>query len=525
MLRRKAVLLLMPMVAALLLASGVAWAASVAFAPTQNYEAGDLPLHVTSADFNGDSERDLAVANLGSDNVSVLLGNGNGTFGSAQNYAAGDGPQGIVSADFNKDGHEDLAVTNDPPELVFPDKVSVLLGNGDGTFGPPQSFLALDGPDHLTSADYNGDGNADLATSNGGSAHEDPNDPTGFSYSVSVLFGNGDGTFQETQNVPTGDCPQGIVSADFNEDGHSDLVTANDCDATQGVYVLLNNGDGSFGAAERFPLVGAPNGIVNADFNDDGNEDVAVANQFSDPGGTGINSGVFVLLGNGDGTFQESQGFGAGDRSVYLTSADFDGDTKADLAVTNLQSGNVSVLLGNGVGSFGSAQDFGVGDSPIGITSENFNADTEPDLAVANLGSGNVSVLLNVEPPPDTTPPTVSDPNPPDRATGVNTSTVTATIADNPDGTGVDPNSVNNGTFKLEQLKATGNVEVPGKARCDSSSNKATFTVDPSFLKNGSLPTGVYQVTITRGVQDNAGNALAEDYTWRFTTAGPKPKK
>jgi hypothetical protein len=122
----------------------------------------------------------------------------------------------------------------------------------------------------------------------------------------------------------------------------------------------------------------------------------------------------------------------------------------------------------------------------------------------------------------DDTAPTVSNPSPANLATGVNRATVTATIADNPDGTAVDPDSVNNDTFQLMQVKPTGTVPVPGSIGYDASSNTATFTVEPGFLRNGGLPKGAYQATITTGVQDKAGNALAEDYTWRFATAGPK---
>ena len=394
------------MVVALLVSTGVAWAASVTFSQDQIVGVGNRPTSVTSADFNGDAQRDLAVANIFSDNVSVLLGNGDGTFQAAQNFGAGDGPRDILNVDFNGDGFLDLAVTNNAGVDNPVNQVSVLLGNGDGTFGAPQSFAVGLSPERLTSADFNGDGNADLATANPGSATPDPGG--GFSYKVSVLLGNGDGTFQGVQNIPTGGCPYGITSADFNNDGHADLVTAAKCVGGEGVWVHLGNGDGSFGAAQRFALKGfpSPRDIINVDFNDDGDQDVAVANDF---GGV---AGVYVLLGNGDGTFQADQSFGAGNLPFDLTSADFDGDAKADLAVANFLSNNVSVLLGNGNGTLQEAKNFRAGLGPGGLTNADFNDDAKPDLAVANVRSGdvsagNVSVLLNG----DFTLPSITVPN------------------------------------------------------------------------------------------------------------------
>jgi hypothetical protein len=133
----------------------LAWASdSVSFAPAQNYPAGIQPQQLTSADLNGDSTPDLAVTNAQSDNVSALLGSGDGTFQVAQNFSVGDFPFGIVSADFNSDGRLDLAVANN-----FSSDVSVLLGNGGGTFQGAQNFSSGgNGPTGIISADLNGDG-------------------------------------------------------------------------------------------------------------------------------------------------------------------------------------------------------------------------------------------------------------------------------------------------------------------------------------------------------------------------------
>ena len=141
-------------------------------------------------DFNGDGKADLAVANYGSDNVSVLLGNGNGTFQAAVNYAAGTSPHSVAVGDFNGDGKADLAVAN-----YGSNNVSVLLGNGNGTFQAAVNYAAGTSPCSVAVGDFNGDGKADLAVANYGSNN------------VSVLLGNGNGTFQAAVNYAAGTDP------------------------------------------------------------------------------------------------------------------------------------------------------------------------------------------------------------------------------------------------------------------------------------------------------------------------------
>jgi hypothetical protein len=364
----------------LMVASGPAQAAQAKFASAQNYRVGDSPEAVVSADFNGDSKLDLAVANLFSNNVSVLLGNGDGTFGTTQNFAAGGGPGHLINADFNGDSKTDLAVAN-----LFSDNVSVLLGNGDGTFAAAQNFAAGDFPLSVTSADYNGDSKLDLAVANRDSDN------------ISVLLGRGDGTFAAAVNYATGDGPASVTGADFNGDSKLDLAAANGNRAS--VSVHLGNGDGTFAAAQQFGVGSGPWYITSADYNGDSKADLATAYN----GSFHIFGGVSVLLGNGDGTFGAARNFSAGDTPVYLANADYDGDSKLDLAVANYFDDNVSVLSGNGDGTFGAAQNFGAGDGPASVTAADFNADTKADLAVANENTDNVSVLLNTtgqnEPP------------------------------------------------------------------------------------------------------------------------------
>lgn len=184
---------------------------------------GTHPVGITSGDFNGDGNLDLAVAN--NSFVSILLGVGNGTFLPAMNINIGDSPLlGILAGDFNGDGKLDLAVTDVD---VGANNVSVLLGNGDGTFQPPLSFPVGQSPVGIASADFNGDGKLDLVVANE------------FSQNISVLLGNGDGTFQAAVSFEVGQSLEVIIAADFNNDGAIDIAVQNY--ESNNVSVLLNN--------------------------------------------------------------------------------------------------------------------------------------------------------------------------------------------------------------------------------------------------------------------------------------------
>src|SRR5215510_3491292 len=211
------------------------------------------------------------------------------------------------------------------------------------------------GPDPVSVAvgDFNGDGIQDLAVAN----HEAYDGPDG----ISVLLGNGDGTFQEAINFGSGGNVASFVAVgDFNGDGVQDLVVANSGDFDSGnISVLLGNGDGTFQAAVNFGAGNNPSSIAVGDFNGDGIQDLTVAHGFF-----GSNS-VSVLLGNGDGTFQEGVNYGTGFAPSFVAVADFNGDGVQDLAVANEGSNNVSVLLGNGDGTFQEAVNFGAGIFPV----------------------------------------------------------------------------------------------------------------------------------------------------------------
>ena len=338
--------------------------------------ATDSPNSIAVGDFNGDGKTDLAVANnlgyFAPGRVTILLGNGDGTFtATAASPGTGIAPASIIVGDFNGDGKADLAVANNGDNTV-----TILLGNGDGTFTQTTvSPAAGDGPASLAVGDFNGDGKADLAVAN----------QIGFeSGMVTVLLGNGDGTFAATAASPaTEGWPTSVAVGDFNADGKADLAVGV---GNNTVTILLGNGDGTFTAAAASPATGSdPQSIAVGDFNGDGKADLAVANE----DGT-----VTVLLGNGNGTFTATAASPeAGIIPSSIAVGDFNGDGKADLAVAN-DDDTVTVLLGNGDGTFTATEASpATGWRSISVAVGDFNGDGISDLATAN-DEGTVTALL-----------------------------------------------------------------------------------------------------------------------------------
>jgi hypothetical protein len=352
-----------------------------------------VPLALAIGDFNRDGKLDLVTVNSGNNNVSVLLGDGTGSFSltGESPFAAGTTPAAVATGDFNRDGILDLAVANSGSD----NNVSIFLGNGNGTFDPASTpTVAVEtAPRGVVTGDFNGDGKLDLAVSNSGSD------------SVSILLGNGDGTFGAATNFNTSAGPRGLVAADFNRDGVLDLAVA---DETAGkVVILLGNGNGTFGPKNDFNVGDAPVSVAVGDFDGDGILDLAVANSGTD--------NVSVLLGKEDGTFATKTDFPAGSAPSAVVTGDWDGDGKLDLAVSNANDDTVSILFGDGTGGFSSVlaaafgSPFAVGAVPSALVVGDFNRDGKLDLATANSGDDNVSILLNGAPPPTVIAPAAGD--------------------------------------------------------------------------------------------------------------------
>jgi len=338
----------------------------VSFAARRDFLVSQSPISVAVGDFNGDGIRDLAVTN--SDSVSVLLGNGDGTFQTARNITLGHVSQ-VVASDLNADGKDDLAVTDGSSTSQY---ISILLSNGDGTFQTPIHIGTVSATIYtgLAAGDLNADGKIDLVALNWAN--------TAGPGSLAVFLGNGDGTFGSPADFSVANKPESIVLADFNGDGKPDLAVGS---AAGTISTLLGNGDGTFGSAQTIPGGSGAYQLATADLNLDGKVDLVVA----------AGTTILVLLGDGDGTFQAPLSFSVG-MAVTIAVGDLNGDRKPDLVFAGSGS-EVTVMLGDGNGSFGSATTFPTGNSPAAVALADFDGDGKTDLVTVNAGSNSVSIL------------------------------------------------------------------------------------------------------------------------------------
>jgi hypothetical protein len=349
------------------------------------------PTSLVAGHFTSDGRTELAVA--GYDNTSgqgvveVLPGHGDGTLQATPPITLGTlFPQSLVAGDFTGDGRTDLAVAGDG-------EVELLLGNGDGTFQASTPItLGNLSPGALVAGDFTGDGRTELAVAG--------YDATSGQGEVEVLLGQGDGTFQTTTPITLGGLGQlSLVAGNFNGDGRTELAVAG-YDATSGqgeVEVLLSNGDGTFHSTMPINLgTFNPTSLVAGDFRGDGRTDLAVGEDDFTSGQTGVE----VLLGQGDGTFQTTTPINLGDLgATLLVAANFRGDGRDDLAVGESE---FEVLLSNGDGTFRTTAPINqAGNTPSSVVAGDFNGDGREDLACYDLlfpavgnGVGVVDVLL-----------------------------------------------------------------------------------------------------------------------------------
>jgi hypothetical protein len=358
--------------------------------PSASYNVGVGPVALTSADFRNVGVQDLAVVNELDNTLTILQNQGSGTFlqagspislGAARTVAPAIAPS-IASAVLTTSGFHDLVVT-DP----VANTVQVLLSNGDDTFkeatGSP--ITAGQEPSSIVLGDFNNDGNQDFAVTNF-------KDNT-----FSLFLGNGDGTFKQATGSPfplptTATGPIAMTSADFNSDGNLDLALVNQ--TTNNVTVLLGNGNATFSLASGspFPVGKAPVAVASADLNGDARPDLVVVNQ--------TDNTISVELGNGDGTFTAAPNspLATGQAPTAVAIADFNGDGIPDIAVTDPQTDSVSVYLGLGQGLFATAFELPVGTNPTAILAASLSGATLPDVAITNDPSGTpgqVTVLLS----------------------------------------------------------------------------------------------------------------------------------
>ena len=358
--------------------------------PIVNYPTGNDPSFVATTSLRDNGVNDLIVANSADNTVSVLLGNGDGTFATQVTYPTGTDPVSIATGQFNSgttavnsDDFPDLAVANKAANSV-----SVLLGSasGDGTFQPKVDYPTGHAPVSVVAAgfhDVTAPGITDLAVAN-------QSDST-----ISIFQGNGDGTFKTPTVVtlPPGYEPTSLAAADVNGDGHIDLIVADQ--GNNSFSVLLGNGNGTFQPRKDYPTGAAPVYVALGDFNEDGALDVATANNtgntvsvyYNQISNQNIPTGTFLA-----GTTRD---FPAGNGPTSIAVADYNLDGLADMVVSDQTDNAVSVILNLGSQNFAANVELPVDTAPVSVASADFNDDGRPDIATANSGAANSTVILN----------------------------------------------------------------------------------------------------------------------------------
>jgi hypothetical protein len=352
------------------------FASAAAFKGPSTFATHLAPISIAVADFNGDGNLDIAVANRSSNDISVLLGKGNGTFATEVKYSAGTGgpdPDSIVAADVNGDGKPDLIVAD-----LGTKSISVFINTGTGTFNPAVIYKVGNSPTAVAVADLNGNGSPDIAVTNSA-------DNT-----VTILTNNGSGIFTASGLYATGTTPSDVVIADFNNDGANDLAITNQ--GSNNVSILLNQGSGTFAAAKNYCVANAsgtctsatPVSLVAIDLNGDSIPDLAIA-------GTGAT--VSTLLNNGSGVFSFTSIVSTSVQPESIAAGVFSGTTTS-LVVADYST-NSFEIYGNNNGSLSPTPfSYLSGTKPDAIAVGDFNNDKKLDVVVANSADNDVAVIL-----------------------------------------------------------------------------------------------------------------------------------
>jgi Bacterial Ig-like domain (group 3)/FG-GAP-like repeat len=339
------------------------------------------------ADFNGDGKPDMAVAigNAGApaSSVDVFLGNGDGTFHAAPSVPSTNATAGsIIAGDFNGDGKQDLAV-------VLPDvnQIQILLGNGDGTFTLGQNISDSSRPFEVVTGDFNRDGIADLAVVNFGGNN------------IIILLGKGDGTFTQAAQSPTfAASPVSAAVGDFNGDGKDDLAVALDGVVSSdpgSVTILLGNGDGTFTPttqAQTLATSPSPTSITAADFTGNGILDLAVASAVNS---ASTDATINLFAGNGNGTFMPASGLisYAGYNSIAF--GDVENNGYVDLFAAGVTNAAVDIFYGQENGISNDESSTGVGSGPIFVAVDDLNGDGFADFAAVLNSLNSVFVFTS----------------------------------------------------------------------------------------------------------------------------------
>jgi hypothetical protein len=337
------------------------------------------PYSVAVGDFNNDNRSDIVVANSDTDNLGILLALGNGIFGPQMMYSIGTDsyPQYVITGDINKDNHLDIVSVNSKSNTI-----SVIMGHGNGTFAAQTLYSTGDGsrPYAMAMDDFNNDHRQDFVIANAGTD------------SIGIFFGFDYATFQSQTTYSNGDNlgPNAVVVSDFNNDNYLDIATVFAISNKLGV--LLGRGNESFAVMTTYStgIDSSPTMLAVADFNNDNQLDIVVANNGAN------NVGVFLGYGNGSFAIMTTYSTEDGSAPRALASRDFNNDNRTDIVSVNSGNNNIGVLLGYGNGSFAMMMTYLTGDSsnPVAVAVGDFNNDGQLDIAVANYGTSNAGVFL-----------------------------------------------------------------------------------------------------------------------------------
>jgi hypothetical protein len=337
-----------------------------------SYKVGRNPTTVTPTDVNQDGFTDLLTTNIGSNTLSILLGNGDGTFRDQVQLSTCKEPRSLALGMYNNDPYPDVVLA-----CSGGDEVAVLLGRDDGKFEEGPRYPVHRTPIAIASDDLNGDHAPDLVVAL-------RNDK------IKIFLGTGTGEFTHGAQYEYGDTPTSVALADLNGDGKIDLVVTNGGPMSNAVSIWVGNGDGTFRPPTDYRTDKRPLGVSFADFNNDRIPDLLVIN--------GERDSFTTFVGNGNGTFQPGRDSGADAGPNFGLARDFNGDHRTDVAIVNLQSSDLSILFGQGDGTFEyPPRNYRTKPGPFALAI--FRVTTkeaeEPGLVTADNGNGSVSIFLH----------------------------------------------------------------------------------------------------------------------------------
>ncbi len=437
-----------------------------------SYATPDSASGVCSADINKDGWPDLAVTNKASNQVTILLNNGDGTFQIDVSYSVGDNPLYIACAYLNGDDYPDLISANSESNSI-----SILINDGTGSFLPSLAYSVGALPLSVFPADFNNDNIVDIAVTN----YQANN--------ISVLFGNGDGTFNFDNTYQVGSLPRSIVAADIDGDYDKDVVVANA--GTNLISVLFNNGSGSFGSRTDYLTGLYPHSVLLLDINGDTNLDIASADYYDNE--------ISILRNNGDGTFQNRIFYSTGVHPKSIADFDFNLDGWVDIVSVNDNS--ITVLKNNGAGQFTETTAYPLPQYATSAITPDIDQDNDPDIAVAAYTTGNIYVLLNLHYPQ------IIESIPGQNSTNIPMESDISVSFDI---------NMNDASINDTTLIVYGNMAGYYQGTISYEAQGRTAIFDPY---NEFIPGELVTVILTDDVVSSSGSKLNKGYVWSFSVA------